>query len=97
MLGGTASSCSWFAFELSWKTAKGRACVNVKRRIQTHRNTVSSLGFAQCHDFSFTLLKRGAAWLLLKWLQLSVASSESWIKVQVFCSVHSQLHGLIWS
>lgn len=82
MLGGTAA-CSWVAFELSWKTVQGRACVGVKRRIQMHRNTVSSLSFARCHDFSFTLLKRGAAWLLPMWLQLSVASRESWIKVQV--------------
>lgn len=44
MLGGTAF-CSWIAFVPGWKTAKGRVCVNVKIRIQLHRNAVSSLEF----------------------------------------------------
>lgn len=44
MLGGTAF-CSWIAFVPGRKTAKGKVCVNVKIRIQLHRNTVSSLGF----------------------------------------------------
>lgn len=78
MLGGTAS-CSWVTFELSWKTVKGRACVSVKRRIQAHRNPESSLRFCSV-PFQFHTVEEGAACLL----QLSGASSESWIKLQVF-------------